>query len=100
MISFFPVTKWAILTQKCYGHCKNNKSFFVSVPAGRKHYFGEMYPRKDFVETTEEEFEGHIWKIPKEYHAYLQHMYGDYMKIPEESDREKHILLELKFPEE
>ena len=100
LLSFRSVTDWTILTQDCYALCKNNQSFYVSVPAGRKHYFGELYRRRDFVETAPMEFEGHIWKVPKEYDAYLNHMYGDYMKIPKESDRERHILLELKFPEE
>lgn len=100
LISFLSVNRWTRMTQACYGACKNNKSKYVTVPAGRNHYFGEMYKRADFVETTEAEFEGHMWKIPKEYDAYLRHMYKDYMKIPKEGDREVHVLLELKFPED
>lgn len=100
LLSFMSVTKWAKLTQKIYGACKNNNSKYVSVPAGRKHFFGELNERKDFVETTKMEFEGYSWDIPKAYDKYLSHMYGDYMKIPEKSDREEHVLLELKFPEE
>ncbi|MCD7815567.1 MAG: LicD family protein [Bacteroides sp.] len=99
LLSFMSVTKWAELTQWVYGLCKNNQSKYVTVPAGRKHYFGEMRLREDFVETTDFEFEGHMWKIPKNYDSYLKSMYGDYMKVPAEEDREKHILLELKFPE-
>lgn len=99
LLSFMSVTKWAELTQWVYGLCKNNQSKYVTVPAGRKHYFGEMRLREDFVETTDCEFEGHRWKVPKDYDGYLKSMYGDYMKIPAEEDREKHILLELKFPE-
>ncbi|WP_373219481.1 phosphorylcholine transferase LicD [Ruminococcus sp. 5_1_39BFAA] len=100
LVSFLPVNTWTRLTQACYGLCKNNNSEYVTVPAGRNHFFGEMYKRKDFVETAEMEFEGHIWKVPKCYDAYLIHMYGNYMKIPEEKDREVHVLLELKFPED
>ena len=59
-----------------------------------------MYLRKDFVDTISTEFEGYQWRIPKEYDLYLKHMYGDYMKIPKESERESHVLLELKFPDE
>ncbi|MCD8008842.1 MAG: LicD family protein [Clostridiales bacterium] len=99
-LSFMSVTKWAELTQWVYGLCKNNRSKYVTVPAGRKHYFGEMRLREDFVETADCEFEGHKWKVPKDYDGYLKSMYGDYMKIPAEEDREKHILLELKFPGE
>lgn len=99
LISFLHVNTWTRLTQSCYGLCKNNNSEYVTVPAGRNHFFGEMYKRKDFVETADMEFEGHNWKVPKSYDTYLKHMYGDYLKIPEEKDREVHILLELKFPE-
>ena len=99
-LQFFSVNRWARMTQACYGLCKNSHSEFVSVPAGRNHYFGEMYKREDFVATTDAQFEGHTWKIPKEYDAYLTHMYGDYMAIPKEEDREVHVLLELKFPGE
>lgn len=100
LLSFMSVTKWAKLTQKVYGACKNKNSKFVSVPAGRNHFFGEMYERKDFVETTKMEFEGNMWNIPKEYDKYLSHMYGTYMVVPEVGNREDHVLLELKFPDE
>ncbi|MCD8371499.1 MAG: LicD family protein [Clostridiales bacterium] len=99
LLSFLSVTRWAELTQWVYGLCKNNCSKYVTVPAGRKHYFGEMRLRENFVETTDCTFEGHKWKIPKDYDGYLRSMYGNYMEIPAEEDREKHILLELKFPE-
>ena len=45
-------------------------------------------------------FAGHEWDIPFAYDEYLKSMYGDYMTPPPESDREEHILLELKFPED
>ena len=86
-------------TQKIYGLCKNNNSKYVSIPSGRKHYFKETYLRDGQVQVTKCEFEGHKWNIPKDYDAYLKKMYGDYMKIPPEKDREEHIVLELKFPE-
>ena len=100
LICFIPLTTCAKITQKVYGMCKNNNSRLVTVPAGRKHYYGEMQKRCDFVDTTKMEFEGHMWDIPKNYKRYLKNMYGNYMEIPKEEDREKHILLEIHFPEE
>ncbi len=100
VLSFLPLKTWAWVTQRCYGLCRNNHSEYVTVPAGRKHYFGEMRLRKDFVETVEAEFEGHSWKIPKDYDGYLKSMYGNYRKIPEEADREKHVILEIQFQDE
>ncbi len=98
LLSFLSVTNWTILTQKCYGFCRNDRSVYVTVPAGRKHYFGEMYLRSEFVESVEMDFAGHRWKVPAAYDKYLRHMYGDYEKLPPEEQREKHIILDLKFP--
>ena len=101
LFRFMSVRKCAELTQSVYGACHNNNSKYVTVPAGRKHYFGEIYKREDFVETKKETFEGHSWCVPKSIDMYLSHMYGkDYMEVPDESKREKHVLLELKFPDE
>ena len=100
LLSFLTVRRWAILTQTCYGLCKNNSSVYVSVPGGRNHYFGEMYRREDFVATVPMEYEGHMWRVPKDYEGYLRHMYGDYLSMPEEEKREEHVILELKFPGE
>lgn len=99
LTSIFSVTKWATMTQRIYGMCKSNKSKFVSVPAGRNHYFGELYLRTDFVDSAEMEFEGNTWKVPKDWDGYLKHMYGNYMVLPKEQEREKHVMLEIKFPE-
>lgn len=99
-LQMFSVKTWAVMTQKVYGMCKNNKSKYVTVPAGRNHYFGELYLRDDFVDYERKSFEGNLWKVPKAWNLYLTHMYGDYMALPQKQDREKHIVLELKFPEE
>ena len=100
LISFRSLDKWAAKTQRCYSRCKNNRSKWVSVPAGRRHYFGEMYKRADFVESSQFSFEGHMWNVPKDYDGYLRNMYGDYMQLPAPEDREEHVILELKFPGE
>lgn len=99
-LQMFSVQTWAIMTQKIYEMCKNNKSKYVTVPAGRNHYFGELYLRNDFVDYDRKSFEGNIWKVPKAWDSYLTHMYGNYMSLPNKQNREKHIVLELKFPKE
>ena len=98
-LQMFSVRTWAIMTQKVYGLCKNDESKYVTVPAGRNHYFGELYLRDEFVDYDRKYFEGNFWKIPKGWDSYLTHMYGDYMTLPQKQEREKHIVLELKFPE-
>jgi len=100
LISLLSVKQWAILTAKCYGLCKNDDSRYVSIPSGRKHYFKEMYERKSVCKTKKQRFEDHLWNIPSDHDAYLKTLYGDYMQIPQEDQREKHLILELVFPED
>ena len=91
--SFLPLNTWTRLLDKWNGLCKNQNTKMVSVPTGRKHYFGEIYQRNEFYETTEAVFEGIKVKVPKEYDKYLRHMYGDYMEIPPKEKREQHVVL-------
>lgn len=101
LLSFASVRRWAIITHWCYSLCKNNHSKYVSFPSGRKHYFGEMYLRKDMENTIKKPFEGRKWCVPKGYDKYFKALYGEnYMTPPPPEKREKHILLELKFPDE
>ena len=63
--------------------CKDEHSEFVSIPAGRKHYFGEMYPRDGMMNTEAFPFEGHQWQVARDYDTYFTVLYGsDYMTPP------------------
>lgn len=99
-ISFLPSGIWARLTRRIYGLCKNEHSKFVSIPSGRKHYFGEMYSRAGMIDTISCEFEGRQWKVAKDYDKYFTALYGpDYMTPPPPEKREHHLVFELKFPD-
>ena len=50
-----------------------------------------------FNEFIEAEFEGHKFKIPKEYDAILRLNYGDYMKLPSVEQRHTHQIEKLDF---
>ncbi|MBQ9902143.1 MAG: LicD family protein [Clostridia bacterium] len=100
LISFRSLDRWAEKTQRCYSRCKNNHSKYVSVPAGRRHFFGELYRRTDFVESDKASFEEHMWNVPRNYDLYLTNMYGDYMTVPDPNAREEHVVLEIRFPDE
>ena len=56
------------------------------------------FPSKSFDERIEIEFEGHMFFAPKGYDAFLESLYGDYMKLP---PKEKQIpnrdIVELEF---
>ncbi len=100
LLSFLPVKKWVMITNSVYGMCKNNHSKYISIPAGRKHFFGELYLREGMEQTIKHIFEGRQWRIPKDFDGYLKKLYGDYMQIPPEGNRETHIRTELRFPGE
>ena len=97
ILSFLTLRRWTLIYDWWNRICKSENTKYVTVPTGRKHFFGELYERKDFYESTRCEFEGRKWKIPKEYDKYLTKMYGNYMEIPDKEHRERHVLVELKL---
>lgn len=100
LTSFFSLKTWTIITENIYSMCKDDNSKYLTVPSGRKHYFGELFLREDMGETRKVDFEGYKWNVPRNVEKYLKVMYGDYMQVPAVEDRESHIILEIKFPEE
>lgn len=97
MFSFLPQSKWIALYDKWNSKCHDETTFLVTVPTGRKHFFGELYERDKFYLSTKHEFEGQEWNVPKDYDYYLSKMYGNYMKIPDKKDIEKHAILKIKL---
>lgn len=87
---------WTATWDKWNALCKNNKSEYVTIPTGRKHYFGELYKRSDFFPTTEGTFEGLSVPLPAHPEVYMNALYGpDYMTPPKVEDREKHVVLKF-----
>ena len=72
-------------------------SRYCTIPTGRKHYFGEMHPREVFFPPKECRFETMSLYGPADADAYLRALYGDYMKLPPETERETHPLVALDF---
>lgn len=64
----------------------NQNSFYI----GRgidSHFKLMLLPINEFYPLKELEFEGSLYKVPKNYHMYLKKIYGNYMKLPLEKDR-------------
>lgn len=95
LFGFFSLERWGKIVDVCYSACKNENSYFLGIPSGRLHFFGEINPRSTFFPTKEALFEGRTWKVPGDSDAYLNALYGDYMRVPEDSEREKHIYIDL-----
>lgn len=98
--SFLPLGRWLRITEKVLSCCHRPQSKYVSIPSGRKHYFGEMYTRKSYFPPRETDFDGHCFFIMNDPREYLEKLYGDYMTVPPENEREYHGVLELKFEKE
>ncbi|MDO5702766.1 MAG: LicD family protein, partial [Lachnospiraceae bacterium] len=89
--SFMSLDRVSRIVWKIYSLCGDDSSYYVAIPSGRKHYFGEMYRRKDMCRAAKGEFCGRAAPLPVGFRAYLKVMYGDnYMQLPPEGDREQH----------
>lgn len=96
LFSFFNFQTWVSLIDSAFRYNKLTK--LVSIPSGRKHYFGEIRPRKTFMPVSQGVFEGLKVDLPGNPHDYLLNLYGaDYMTLPPEEKRERHFIVDLKF---
>lgn len=95
IFSIIPLRAWAFMANRWAAICKNTNTKYVTIPAGTKQFFGEMYPRDPFQISEEKVFEGRNLKLTSDYNGYLSKLYGNYMSVPKESEREKHVMLEL-----
>lgn len=97
LIAWGSMNFWTRTTNKWNALCKNDNSKFVCIPVGRKHFFGELYKRSDVCDTVDVLYEGKLRKCPANYDMYLTALYGDYMQIPKEEDRELHVFFDFKL---
>lgn len=96
LFSFFPAYKWHNIVDRTCQY-KNSNSEFVSIPTGRKHYFGELQRKDVFFPISKGKFENIEATLPHNPDAYLTKLYGNYMEIPPEDKREKHLIEDIKF---
>jgi lipopolysaccharide cholinephosphotransferase len=54
------------------------------------HWFDEVYSKDYYKETVMLPFEDTMVPAPSGYHEVMTCMYGDYMKLPDENDRNWH----------
>lgn len=97
LVSFASIDSWCHAWYKWNAMCKNNQSRYVSLAAGRKHYFGELHLRSVFFPAEVVPFENLQAAIPADSDAYLSSIHGDYMNVPAAEDREAHVVYELEL---
>ena len=98
LFSFRKASKWFETLDRVAQH-GNDKSRYCSIVTGRKHYFGETAPREVYFPAGYATFCGKRVKVFHDEDAYLKLMYGDYMRVPPEEERERHFLSEIDFGE-
>lgn len=96
LFSFYPAGKWFSIVDKFIQH-KNSNSKYCNIATGRKHYFGEILPRKVYFDGTYGTFCGRKVLLPNDVDSYLKNLYGDYMQIPPPEKRERHFIEKIDF---
>ncbi len=97
IFSIIKLNSWLRISKRVMMMCKNENSKYISVPTGKKHFWGEMYERKNIFPVQYKKFEDIELPVAKENEVYMSKMFGDYMKIPKVEDREKHFICEWRI---
>ena len=96
LVSFWSPDQWTKIWDNWNSCCKDDRSSYITIPVGRKHYFGETQPRAVFFPVSEGRFGELTAALPGNADAYLSRLYGsDYMTPPHVEDREVHSVFEF-----
>ena len=95
MLSFMSLEEWYRKIDKAL--IVEQETKYCTSGTGRKHYHGETVNTDVFFPLKYSEFEGYPAWIPNQSEYYLKNLYGNYMEIPDENDREQHFIEELKI---
>lgn len=95
LISFRDYTWWYCKFDR-FVQC-SSKSDLCTVPTGRKHYRGELRKKQVFYPVTYLPFEKIPMPVPHDADVYLKQLYGNYMVIPPEKERETHFYTKIEI---
>ncbi|WP_276210895.1 LicD family protein [Heyndrickxia coagulans] len=95
LASFKSYKEWYNFYDRTFTNSKPSNVYCI--PSGRNHYFGEIYSKDVLFPPRKVKFEGTIAYVPNNVDYYLKNLYGDYMKIPPEDKREKHMIIKFEI---
>ena len=96
LLSFRSVESWTRAWDRWNSRCHDEGSSHVTIPVGRKHYFGELQLRSDYFPVSHGSFGDLTVPLPKNTDVYMRSLYGEeYMTPSPEGDREKHVVYEF-----
>ena len=94
LVSWLPLDFCVHLANGWNRSCRNGSSTYMTCPAGRKKFFGQLGQRSGFCETRDIRFENVTARVFRDIESHMIRLYGpDYMTPPSEKDRESHIFL-------
>lgn len=67
----------------------------MTFPMPKRYRYG--IPKEFFLSSSEKNFEGYRFKVFKQYDEYLKMLYGDYMVLPPQNERQVHPASKLEF---
>ena len=93
LLAVIPLGFWVSLWDWWNAICRDSGSRYVTVPVGRRHFFGELAPRHEMEGVRKLRFEGRTVKCPAGLENYMTRLYGPgYMTPPPEGERERHVV--------
>ena len=95
--SFLSSNEWFNLIDRIVKY-RDENSDCCALPTGRKHYFGEILKREDIFPPRYVVFRNTKVPVFNHVEVHLEKLYGkDYMKLPPENKRERHLIERLKL---
>lgn len=97
IFSFLKLDTWGKLYINWCKIYKNKESKYVVYPSAIKHYFNAVFLREEYCKTKNIQFEDMQVKVIRNVEKALENLYGDFGEIPDEENREKHFVFEIKL---
>lgn len=95
LFSFLKTEKWVRKNEKMLAKIKTGD--YLTNGCSPHLYLHPAFPADWFINPVKLSFENIDINIPRDYHGFLQICYGNWEKIPDQKERERHIVLDIDF---